>query len=387
MLVVRGKHYLNNEIYDFLLEDKLIQAIDKPVKGRQTVGGEDYWVAPGLIDIQVNGYDGYHYAPADDSFPTDVVAVAEKLAQAGVTAFCPTLTTNAYASLEESLRAIALACETNELARERILTIHLEGPYISPEDGPRGAHRLEYVRHPDWTEFTKLQAAAGGRIGIITMAPELPNALEFIVKARQAGVLVALGHHAANHNQIEAATAAGASMSTHLGNGAHAQLPRHNNYIWEQLANDALMASIIVDGHHLPPAVVKTIYRTKGPARLILVSDVTAIAGAPPGKYKFMGLEVEVYQDNSVHLAGTPYLAGSTLKLSDAINHVMSFAGATFQEAIGMASTNPAKLLKTSGERGCLRIGARADLTLFRSTLHGLDLAATIIGGKYSYRA
>lgn len=385
MLTIRGRHYLTGELYDFSLAEGLIQAIEPPSPSKPVSGGEDYWVAPGLLDLQVNGYAGCDFCSGEVS-PNDVITVAHKLTEAGVTAFCPTVTTNSFAAMAAGLRAIALACEQFELAKERILTVHLEGPYLSPEDGPRGAHPREHVRLPDWDEFTRLQEAAGGRIGLITLAPELPGALEFISKARQAGILVALGHHAANREQLHTAVAAGAIMSTHLGNGAHANLPRHPNYIWEQLAHDGLLASIIVDGHHLPPAVVKTIYRTKGSQRLILVSDAVSVAGLPPGRYQFMGLEVELWPDQSVHLVGTPYLAGSALKLADGVKNVIRFAGATLAEAIEMASTNPAKLLALFPQRGNLQIGARADLTLFQATQTGYELAGTVVCGVYEFQ-
>ncbi len=385
MVIVRGRHYLTGELYDFHLEDGLIQAIASPASGANVMGGADCWVAPGLIDIQVNGYQGHDFCSGNTTVD-DVVAVAEELASAGVTAFCPTVTTNSYVAMETSLQALALACEKNELARERILTIHLEGPYLSPVDGPRGAHPLDYVRNPDWDEFTKLQKAASGRIGLVTVAPELPNALEFISKARKAGVLVAIGHHAATREQINAAVAAGAVLSTHLGNGAHNQLPRHHNYIWEQLANDALMASIIVDGHHLPPAVVKSFFRVKGTNRLILISDIVSPAGLAPGKYELMGLSVEVVADNSVRLSGTPYLAGSALRLCDAINNVIRFAGASLSDAISMATTNPARLLGLDRSHGFLRIGGPANLILLRADRQ-YELALTIAGGKVCYQS
>jgi N-acetylglucosamine-6-phosphate deacetylase len=386
MMIVRGRHYRNGEIYDFHLEDGLIQAITSPVIGRDIVGGEDSWVIPGLIDIQVNGYLGYDFCSGDVTV-NDVVCVAKELAAAGVTAFCPTVATNSKDAIESSLRTIALACEMSELAHARILAIHLEGPYISSEDGPRGAHPLEHVRDPDWEEFTRFQEAAGGRIGLVTVAPELPNALEFISKARKAKVTVAIGHHAATREQINAAVFAGAVLSTHLGNGAHKRLFRHQNYIWEQLENDELMASIIADGHHLTPAVVKSFYRVKGPGRLILISDVIAPAGLPTGKYQFMGSDVEVQEDGSVQLSGTPYLAGSTLKLYEAIGKVMQFAGATFSGAVRMATENPARLLGVDQRRGSLKIGARADIALLRPTPSGnYDLGLTIAGGEVCYR-
>jgi N-acetylglucosamine-6-phosphate deacetylase len=386
MTRVRGRHYLNGEVYDFHLEDGLIRAIGNPAGDGDVLGGEDCWVVPGLIDIQVNGFNGHDFCSGEVTVD-DVVGVAEEIVTAGVTAFCPTVATNSSAAVESSVRAIALACEKNRLARERILGIHLEGPYISPTDGPRGVHPLEHVRDPDWEEFTRFQDAAGGRIRLVTLAPELPNALEFISRARKAGIVVGIGHHTATREQINAAVSAGAVLATHLGNGAHDQLPRHHNYIWEQLANDALMASIIVDGHHLPPAVVKSFYRVKGPHRLILISDAISAAGLPPGNYRLMGSDISVVENGLVRLSGTPYQAGSTLKLCDAIHNVMHFAGAAFSDAVRMATENPARLLGVDRDCGCLRVGARADITLLRFSLTMCKLALTVAGGQVCYQA
>lgn len=385
MLLVRGRHYLDGELYDFHLADGSIQFIGSPANHRDVWGGEEYWVAPGLIDIQINGYAGHDFCSGETTVD-DVVGVAEKITEAGVTAFCPTVTTNSYTAMEVSLRSIATACDKSDIARWRILPIHMEGPYISPVDGPRGAHPLEHVRKPDWDEFTRLQGAAGGRIGLVTLAPELPDALDFIARARKAGVVVAIGHHAATREQISAAVAAGAVLSTHLGNGSHNQMHRHHNYIWEQLANDALMASIIVDGHHLPPAVVKSFYRVKGPNRLILISDAISAAGLPPGQYQLMGLDIEMKEDGSVRLAGTPYLAGSTVKLCDTLHYVIDFAGASLGEAITMAATNPARLLGVDRDHGFLRVGAPANLILLKADSR-YELALTIAGGEVCYQS
>ncbi len=378
---MRGRHYLTGDLCDIAMSGGRIQSI-RAVSGEKTES--DQWLAPGLIDIQVNGYLGRSFCSSDLT-TDDVIFVAEKLTEAGVTAFCPTVTTASFDTLHASLEAIAQACERSPVARARILAIHLEGPYISPDDGPRGAHPREHVRNPDWDEFSRLQQAAGGRIGMVTLAPELPGALDFVARASQAGVIVALGHHAASREQIHAAVNAGAAISTHLGNGAHSQLPRHPNYIWEQLAHDGLLASLIVDGHHLPPAVVKSFYRAKGQSRLILVSDAMPAAGLPAGRYAFMGLDVEVKEDGAVRLSGTPYLAGSTLKLCDAVDNVMSFAGASFADAITMAASNPARLLGVHGERGVLRVGARADLSVFGVADGRFTLAQTISCGQSCY--
>ena len=379
-----GHDYLTGDMCDIDITDGVITAISPASK--QTAGSGDLWLAPGLIDIQINGYRGDNFCVADVT-PDQVTAAVAKMADAGVSALCATVTTQSPASMIASVRAIARACEASVATRDRILGIHLEGPYISPNDGPRGAHPCDYVRNPDWDEMARLQQAAGGRVRIVTLAPELPGALEFISKASKAGMIVAIGHHAASREQINAAANAGAVLSTHLGNGAHAELPRHNNYIWEQLAHDGLWASIIVDGHHLPPAVVKSFYRAKGQSRLILVSDAVFAAGMPVGAYEFMGLAVEVKDDGSVRLRGTPYLAGSTLKLSDGVANVMAFAGASFADAVTMATTNPARLLGVDKERGALRVGMRGDLAVFRVVGGRYTLAQTIVGGEAVFEA
>lgn len=381
---IRGRHFATGAVCDFSLSGGTITAIEPASPETASMGDNDLWIAPGLIDIQVNGYGGHDFLSGNVT-AGDVLEVARRLPEVGVTAFCPTVTTNSFAAMAASVSAVNLACQTGDVAAQRILGIHLEGPFISPEDGPRGAHPAEFVRPPDWDEFANLQAAAGGRIRLVTVAPEVPGVLAFIRQATDTGVRVAIGHHAATPDQIDAAVEAGAVMSTHLGNGTHTQMHRHNNCLWSQLANDDLMASIIVDGRHVPPAVLKCFYRAKGPSRLILVSDVLAVAGMPPGRYQSMGMDIELTDDGFVRLAGTPYLAGSTLGLSDAINLMVSATGAAFQEAVTMASTNPARLLGVYPERGSLCVGARADMVRFRRTSAGFGLSGTLVGGAFRY--
>jgi N-acetylglucosamine-6-phosphate deacetylase len=384
-MIVRGKLYSSANVCDIDCARDQILAIGAPDEDRPDLGGEDCWVVPGLIDLQVNGYAGIDFCTAE-LIPEDVERACRALAGAGVTAFLPTIITNSRAAITAAMAAVDAACRAGGAAGQRILGIHLEGPYITPLDGPRGTHPREHVRPPDWAEFCDWQSASGGRIRLVTLAPELPGAPDFISRAHASGVIVALGHHTATIEQIDAAVAAGATMATHLGNGSHAMLPRHPNYIWEQLANDALQAGIIVDGHHLPPSVVKSFYRVKGPRRLCLVSDVVWLAGMAPGRYRFGGQEVDLRADGSVRLAGTAYLAGSALKLVDAVSNMMAYAGAPLAEAVDMASANPARLLHDTS-RGRLAAGARADLLLLRERKEsqGLELVATIVGGRVAH--
>ena len=160
---------------------------------------------------------------------------------------------------------------------------HVEGPYISPEDGPRGAHPARWVRPPDLEEFHRFQEAARGNIRLVTLSPEWPDATRFIEALTREGVVASIGHTRATSDEIAAAVSAGATLSTHIGNGAHATLPRHPNYIWDQLAEDRLAASFIVDGIHLAPAFLKVALRAKGLERAILVTDAVMPAGCAPG--------------------------------------------------------------------------------------------------------
>jgi len=382
-LRVRGRDCRTGQTIEIVAEGGRIVAVGEPTPG-PAVGGPDVLLAPGLIDVQVNGFAG-HDLNSDDVTPAAVAGVVRSLWRAGVTLCCPTITTGSADRMRRSLAAIAQAVEEDPVVRHAVAAIHVEGPYISPEDGPRGAHPREHVRPPNWDEFQSFQEAAGGRIGIVTLAPETPGAVPFVERAVRAGLVVALGHHGASAAQIEAAVAAGARFCTHLGNGSHAMLPRHPNYVWEQLANDALWAGIIVDGHHLPPSVVKCFVRAKGVGRLVLVSDAVHVAGLPPGRYDFLDHAVEVSPSGRVSLAGTPYLAGSSLSLCQALANVVAFAGISLGEAVSMATANPARLLGLEGKRGGLAVGQAADLLLFRLDDGKVEVVATIAGGSVVY--
>src|SRR5215475_2543756 len=277
------------------------------------LGGEDSRVAPGLIDIQINGFDGVDFNDPDTN-TEQIAAATRRLWRTGVTAFCPTVITESFDHIAKCISNLVRAADESPEFARAMIGIHVEGPYISPEDGPRGAHPKQHARPPDWNEFQKWQDAAIGRIRIVTLSPEWPGAIDFIERAAASSVVVAIGHTAATNAQITDAARAGARLSTHLGNGSHAKIDRHPNYIWEQLANDELWASFIVDGHHLPPSVVKCFLRSKGIARSILVTDAIAAAGQPAGRYKLSNVEVEVSEARRVSLPGTPYLAGSALE-------------------------------------------------------------------------
>jgi len=347
-------------------------------------------IAPGLIDIQFNGYGGQEFS-APDITPQKVAHIAQTIAAFGMTRFCPTLTTQRSDVLHGALRAVAAACESSPAVAGRIAGIHLEGPYISAQDGPRGAHPREFCRPPDWNEFQRFQESAGGRIRILTMAVEFDGAPAFVERVARSRVVVAIGHTAANAAQIRAAVDAGARLSTHLGNGSHPLLPRHANYIWDQLAEDRLAASLIVDGHHLPPAVVKTFVRAKTPARCILVSDMSGMAGKPPGRYQSNLCDIEILPSGRLVIAGqTELLAGASLPIGVGVANVVQFAGVTLAEAVRMAAAHPAQLLGI--DAGGLSPGDPADLVLFdlvepadSRSAGRFEVRATLVGGELAF--
>ena len=293
---------------------------------------------PGLFDLQVNGFAGVDFTnPAVT--PEDVLGAIEKMRLTGVTRFLPTLVTSSFE------RFAACARTLNRLRHPGMMGIHMEGPYISPEDGPRGAHPRQFVALASRDDFLRRQEAAEGRIVLVTLAPEVPGALGLIEHLADTGIRAAIGHTGASPEQIRAAVEAGATLSTHLGNGCATQLPRHPNFIWEQLAADELFASLIVDGHHLPPATVKTMIRAKTPLRTILVTDAVAAAGCPPGNYELNGMPVVLSEDGRVFQPGAPWLAGSAVTLDRAVANTVKYTGLPLEEVLPMASSQPARYI------------------------------------------
>jgi N-acetylglucosamine-6-phosphate deacetylase len=349
------------------------------------LGGPDLWLAPGFCDIQINGYGGRDFNLSvwgqAGGVEKDLAELRGLLARSGTALFCPTITTNSQEAIVASLAAIARALDADSALSRSVPGIHVEGPYIATEDGPRGAHPLEFVRDPDWSEFQRWQEAAGGRIRICTLAPERPGAIPFIEKLADAGVVAAIGHTAAAPEEICDAVRAGARLSTHLGNGAHNLIRRHPNYIWEQLADDRLVASVITDGHHLPPSVAKCIARVKGPDRLIVVSDAVSLGGLPAGIYHEG--RYEVLPSGKITLAGTPYLAGAGHLLDTCVANAFRFTDLTLAETVASVTSNPARLLGLEARKGRLAVGFDADLTLFRLPDAGpLQITATLCAGE-----
>jgi N-acetylglucosamine-6-phosphate deacetylase len=344
------------------------------------------YISPGFFDLQVNGYAGNDYNSPKLS-TAEVRKIVDLLAASGTTRHLATVITGPAKRIESNLRTIAKAIEADALLAEAIQGIHLEGPYISGEEGARGAHQAKYVKDPDFDEFQGWQEACGHRIRIVTLAPERRGALQFIERVSRGRTVVALGHTGASPQRIREAVEAGARLSTHLGNGSHSMVPRLQNYIWEQLAEDRLHAGIISDGYHLPAAVVKVIARAKGLRRLILVSDVAVMGGKEPGVYEWDGVNVRVYEDGHLRLADAEFLAGAGHLLDRCIAQFVRFTGVRVHEAVRLCTTNPSEFLGLQASEEGFAVGAPADLTLFRwhPGADKLEIEKTVLSGEVLY--
>jgi len=380
-----GRHYQTGRGVQLDIAGGTIVGAGELADGASEQSGRS-WIAPGFIDLQSNGYGGQEFSSPELTVEK-VAEIARVQASFGVTQFCPTVTTASFETIVHSLRTIAEACRRVPEVAYTVAGIHLEGPYIAREDGPRGAHPLEHCREPDWDEFQRFQEAAQRRIRILTLSPEFDGAPEFIRRVAADGVVVAIGHTGADSAQIRAAVDAGATLSTHLGNGAHRTLRRHPNYLWDQMAEDRLMASLIVDGHHLPAEVVKSMVRAKTPGRCILVSDLSGLAGLPPGRYETQLCELEILADGRLVIAGQDQLlAGASRPIGAGVAGVMRFAGVDLATAVAMASQHPARLLGRKPVE--LRPGDAADVTLFdladgrEGPASRLVIRATVTGGR-----
>ena len=363
-MIVQGKIPGTESPVTIIVERGKVIQIEPHQKGSPyDFGGTDLYLCPGFFDPQVNGFAGVDFN-SPRLTPEGLHQAARSLVSTGVTHFLPTFITSSHERMIHQLKIMADALRNDSLLQKMCLGIHLEGPYISPEDGPRGVHLREFVRLPKWEELERFQEVCEGRIKCMTLAPEVKGAIPFIEKAVALGMVIGIGHTHASEEDLEEAVQAGARLSCHLGNATPKPLPHRQNLIQKQLAMDPLVASIITDGIHLPPDVVKHYVRAKGIDQIVLTTDSMAGAGASSGRYTLGDLEVEVGPDRTARLVGTSRLAGSTLTMDRAITNVIQFARIDLASAIQMAAKNAQKLFPEVG--GEMNPGSSADLVLFQ---------------------
>lgn len=300
---------------------------------------------PALFDLQVNGFGGIDFQQAGLNL-SQLRQAVDSLRRHGIHRILLTLITDDLDSLCRKLAQIERYREEDPLVAETIPGYHIEGPYLSPVPGFRGAHPSEKMKAPDLAEYRILQEAANGKIRLITLAPEWPGSGEFIREVVGDGVVISLGHTDANEEQIDRAIAAGATMCTHLGNGCPGEMHRHDNIIQRLLARDELIACFIPDGTHVPPPVLRNLFRAKPAGKVILTSDCMAAAGAGSGRYRLGSLEVEVGADGVVRQPGQKNFAGSSLALAQGVANFSRWTGLSLDEAWPLASTVVADLFE-----------------------------------------
>ncbi len=345
-------------------------------RGVETVEFPDAILAPGFVDIHIHGGAGHDVMDADSA---GARALERLLVRHGVTSYFPTTVTG---PLDQTLSALErLATRIDQAERERTggmqqaqpLGIHLEGPFLSHLR--RGVHPPDNLKRPTLELFDRFWQAARGQIRFLTIAPELEGAMEVIAEGARRGVCVSLGHSDADFNVAQAAVDAGARHATHAFNAMRPLDHREPGIIGEMLTDDRLSADIIADGVHLNPAVVKLFLKAKGSDSAVLITDATSATGMPEGRYRLGSLEVEVKDGRCV---SDGRLAGSVLTMDRAVRNVMQFARWDLQQALRLASLNPARVARLTG-RGKLEAGGRADVVVLTS--RG-EVQTTIVRGS-----
>ena len=320
------------------------------------------WIYRPFFDMELNGFIGVDYSGDFDT--SDLEKVVRALGKQGTGYHLPTIVTSPQDRIIRNLQIIAASREESEIVGACVPGVHIEGPYISEIDGPRGAHDPRYIRNPSINEVKEWIEASSGLLKVITLAPERPGAIELIDFLAAQGIRTSIGHTAASRMCIREAVTHGVSLSTHLGNGSHASLPRLENYIWYQLGERRLGASLICDGYHLPDDVLYTLYKTKGRQKSIIVSDAAPMAGLKPGTYHWGNIEVELHEGGPIRLAGTRFLSGAATLLDSALMNFMRVTEAPLSEALELVTVNPARFVGIHWEP--LTAGSEASFMTFR---------------------
>lgn len=298
----------------------------------------------GLVDLQVNGYKGIHFSDINLT-RDDFIMACRAVFEAGTTAFLPTMITSPKEVYEHNLPIMAAVLQETEF-HGKLLGFHIEGPFISAQDGARGAHDTQWISKPDIEYLKQLIDWSDGQVKLLTIAADPEGAEKLARYAMSRGIAVSLGHQMASEADLARLVQAGAVSLTHLGNGVPAMLSRHENPVWAGLGNDDLVAMIISDGHHLPVSILKTIIRTKRPERCVVVSDSSSPAGLPAGQYEALGHKVVLEEDGLLRDLTTGYLGGSSASMLQCMNHLASLDLVNIDDLLAMGFDNPLALIR-----------------------------------------
>lgn len=318
---------------------------------------DGYALLPGMIDIHIHGATG---ADTMDATPEALETMAHTLPKEGTTSFLATTMTQSAEAIENALQNVSTYIGNQQPGNAEVLGIHLEGPFISLER--KGAQKDKFIIKPNLHLFKKWQEIANGAIKLVTLAPEQPGGMELIRYLKETGVVASIGHSDGTFKEVEQAIAAGANHVTHMYNGMSGFHHREPGVVGAALLRDELTIEIIADGIHAHPEAINLAYRTKTKDKIILITDAIRAKGLGEGTYDLGGQEVTVTDKKATLTDGT--LAGSILKMKDAMKNFMSFTGCSLHDIMVMTAINPAKQLNVFDRKGSIQVGKDADLVL-----------------------
>ena len=357
--------------------DEKITKIGKKSKAEEIVLPADAIVLPGFIDQHIHGAGG---SDGMDGTVEDVSVIAKTIVSEGTTSFLVTTMTQSKENITKAMQAVKEYREQDGQDGARVVGIHLEGPFIAAAH--KGAQPLEYVKTPDIETFDEYNSASGNAIKIITLAPEVEGATDFIKHLTQKGVVVSIGHTGAKFADIEKAIEVGASNVTHTYNAQTALHHREIGTVGSAMLLDELNCELIADTIHVSVPAMRLLVKNKPLNKLTLITDAMRAKGLPDGVSELGGQTVYVKNGEARLQDGT--LAGSVLRMNRAIQNMVEKVGVPFTQAVDYATINPAKTLKIDGETGSIKVGKRADFTVLNKDY---DVLLTVRDGKIVYQA
>ncbi len=334
-------------------------------------------VVPGFIDQHIHGAGG---SDGMDGTVEDISIIANTVASEGTTSFLVTTMTQSPENITKAMKAVKEYREKDPKDGARVVGIHLEGPFIA--SAFKGAQPLEYVKAPDIKAFDEYNEASGNAIRIVTLAPEVDGAKEFIAHLTEKGIVSSIGHTGAKYPEIADAVSVGASNVTHTYNAQTALHHREIGTVGSAMLIDELNCEIIADTIHVSVPAMRLLVKNKPLDKVSLITDAMRAKGIPDGISELGGQTVYVKNGEARLADGT--LAGSVLRMNRAVQNMVEKVGVPFTQAVDYATINPAKMLKIDGEAGSIKVGKRADFTVLNANY---DVLMTVRGGKVVYKA